>query len=188
MQVEFHKTGERRYAVKILRGDLPDAEMNPAPGFDPLLPHDLMHFIVELELGLNNAIFGQVATGRNAGNFISRPSESSNTRADSRFRRKEAKRRKKILQAGMDEYLQSERATVVCLYDWLSHSSDEKLRSLAEEMKETAQSVLGQMSESERQKLNKKKLAEIRNRMDNLSKRWSALEVNQSMTLEWSLK
>ena len=186
MQVEFLKTGARRYAVKILRGDLPDMEMNPAPGFDPLMPHDLMHFIVELELDLRNAIFGQVASDRNAGNFISRPSESSNTRADSRFRRKEAKRRKKILQSGMDEYLQSERATVVCLYDWLSHSSDETLRARAEEMKITAQSVLGQMSETERQKLNKKKLAEIRVRMDDLSKRWSALSVNQSLKLEWT--
>ena len=188
MQVEFHKTGERRYAVKILRSDLPDLEMNPAPGFDPLLPHDLMHFIVELELGLQNAIFGQVATGRNAGNFISRPSESSNTREDSRFRRKEAKRRKKILKAGMDEYLQSERATVVCLYDWLSHSADEKLRARAEEMKITFDSILSQMSKNERKMLNKEKLAEIRNRMDKLSKRWSELKVNQSMTLEWSLK
>ena len=188
MRVEFHKTGERRYAVKILRGDLPDLEMNPAPGFDPLLPHDLMHFIVELELGLQNAIFGQVATGRNAGTFISRPSESSNTREDSRFRRKEAKRRKKILKAGMDEYLQSERATVVCLYDWLSHSTDEKLRARAEEMKITFDSILSQMSETERKMLNKEKLAEIRTRMDNLSKRWSLLKVNQSMSLEWSLR
>lgn len=187
MKVKICKTGERRYAVKILRKNLPDLEMNPAPGFDPLMPHDLLHMIVELELNLQNAIFGQVATGRNAGNFMTKPSESSNTREDSRFRRKEAKSRKKILKAGADEYLQSERATVICLYDWLSRSSDEKLRVRAEEMKETAQSVLGQMSDGERQKLNKKKLAEIRNRMDDLSKRWSALSVDQSLKLEWAL-
>jgi hypothetical protein len=52
MQVEFQKTGERRYAVIIKREDLPDMKMNPAPGFDPLMPHDLLHFLVEEELGL----------------------------------------------------------------------------------------------------------------------------------------
>jgi hypothetical protein len=187
MHVEFHKTGGRRYAVKIVRGGgLPDLEMNPAPGFDPLMPHDLMHFIVEQELDLKNAIFGQVASNRNAGNFISRPSESSNTRADTRFRRKEVKQRKKILKGGMDEYFQSERATVVCMYDWLSHSSNEKLRAKAAEMKDFIQNTYSQMSEIERQKFNKKKLAEIRKRMDELSKRWSALPVNQSLKLEWS--
>ena len=50
MRVEFKKTGERRYGVFIKRIDLPDLEMNPAPGFDRLMPHDLMHFPVEQEL------------------------------------------------------------------------------------------------------------------------------------------
>lgn len=185
MHVEFHKTGKRRYAVKIVREDLPNLEMNPAPGFDPLLPHDLIHFIVELELGLNNAIFGQVASGKKSGNFLPQLSESSNNRADSRLRRKEVKKRKKIIRAGIDEYLQSERATVICLYDWLSHSRDKNLRAKALEMKETAQSVLGQMSDSERAKLNKYKLTEIRKRMDDLSQRWSALLTGQWMSLEW---
>lgn len=188
MQVEFKRTGERRYAVKILRDNLPDLELNPAPGFDPLMPHDLMHFIVEQELDLKNAIFGQVASDRNAGNFLSKPSENSNTRADSRFRRKESKSRKKILKSGIDEYFQSERATVVCLYDWFSHSPDEKLRARAEQMKDTTQSVLGQMTNPERAILNKQKLAEIRNRMDEISCRWSALRVGESMFLEWRSK
>ena len=185
MKVEFQKTGEKRYAVKIRRDNLPDLEMNPAPGFDALMPHDLTHFIVELELGLQNAIFGQVASNRNAGNFTSKPSESSNTREDSRVRRKESKQRKKAVKANLDEYLQSERATVVCLSDWLSHSTDEKLRARAAEIKDSAQSVLGQMSKSERQKLDQAKLAEIRARMDEFSRRWSALKVNESMTLDW---
>lgn len=185
MQVEFHKTGEKRYAVIIKRKDLPDLEMNSAPGFDPLMPHDLLHFIVESELDLKHAIFGQVATGENIGNFRAAPSESSNTRADSRFRRKESKQRKKIIKNNIDEYLQSERATVICMSDWLAHSADEKLLKRAAEMKDTAQSVQGQMTENEKQKLDKQKLARIRKRMDELSARWSALKVNESMIVEW---
>src|SRR6188474_248041 len=103
MQVEFHKTGERRYAVKIRRENLPDVEMNPAPGFDPLMPHDLLHFLVEQELGLRQAIFGHVAAG--GGTFRMRPSESKNDRQDARERRKLKQKGEKMLKKeGLDEY------------------------------------------------------------------------------------
>lgn len=185
MRVEFHKTGERRYAVKISRDNLPDLEMNPAPGFDPLIPHDMLHFLVEQELGLRRGIFGQIALGGTAGTFHDKPSEKSNNRANSRLRRKTAKRGEKLLKENSGDCAQSERATYICLYDWLSHSADAKLRARAAEMKITAQSILSQISETERAMLNEKKLAEIRARMDELSRRWSALEVNDSMSLEW---
>jgi hypothetical protein len=55
-------------------------------------------------------------------------------------------------------------------------------------MKVTFESILGQMPENERKMLNKEKLAAIRKRMDELSKLWSALDVDQSITIEWSLK
>ncbi len=187
MQVEFQKTGERRYSVIVLREDLPDLKMDPAPGFDALMPHDMLHFLVEQELGLRRGIFGQIALGGTAGTFHNAPSEKSNTRADSRLRRKTAKRGKKLLKENLDNCAQSERATYICLYDWLSHSSDAKLQARAAEMKEAADSILAQMSETEHSSLNRKKLAEIRARMDELSGRWSALQVNQSMSLKWSL-
>jgi hypothetical protein len=185
MKVEFHKTGERRYAVIISRERLPDLQMNPAPGFDPLMPHDMLHFLVEQELGLRKGIFGQVADGGTAGTFHNAPSETSNNRTDSRLRRKTARRGKNMLKTGLDDCAQSERATFICLYDWLAHSSDEKLRARAAEMKSTFDSILTQMTELERKKLNKEKLAAIRTRMDELSRQWSALPINYSMTLEW---
>jgi hypothetical protein len=88
MQVEFHKTAERRYAILIRREGLPDLKMDPAPGFDPLMPHDLLHFLVEQELGLRRGIFGQLAHGATAGTFRLAPSDASNNRAASRLRRK----------------------------------------------------------------------------------------------------
>ena len=63
MEVHFRRTGERRYAVIINRKDLPIVEKDPAPGFDPLIPHNLMHLVVESELGLSRGIFGQLASG-----------------------------------------------------------------------------------------------------------------------------
>jgi hypothetical protein len=37
-----------------------------APGYDDWLPHDLLHFVAEAELGLDGGIFGDLAAGGNA--------------------------------------------------------------------------------------------------------------------------
>lgn len=185
MKVEFQKTGERRYAVIILRDGLPKLEMNPAPGFDELMPHDLLHFLVEQEFGLHNAIFGQAATGGTSGTFRQAPSESRNTKQDSRQRRKLNQKGKKMMKEASDEYAQSERATYICWHDWLSHSSDEKLRFQANEMKITAESIYQQMSDVERKRFSEEKLAQIRKRMDELSQEWFSLKVNESLTIDW---
>jgi hypothetical protein len=50
MEVKFRRTGERRYALTIHRENLPPLEFG-GPGYDPLMPHDLQHLIVESELG-----------------------------------------------------------------------------------------------------------------------------------------
>jgi hypothetical protein len=161
--------------------------MDPAPGFDPLMPHDMLHFLVEQELGLRKGIFGQIAIGGTAGTFHQMPSANSSNRADSRSRRKNASRGKKLLKENSDDCVQSERATYICLYDWLSHSSEAKLQARAKEMKITYDTILTQMSAAESARLNEKKLAEIRIKMDELSNRWSALQINQSMRLKWEL-
>lgn len=185
MEVEFHRTSERRYSVVILRDGLPDLTMNPAPGFDLLMPHDLLHFLVEQEFGLRNAIFGQVAAGGTAGTFLQSPSETQNTKKDSRERKKSKKLGKKMLQNGVDECLQSERATYVCWQDWLAHSKNPALQIQAKEMRETAQSILGQMDTAERAKFNQENLAKVRSRMDEISQQWSNLKVGESMSLKW---
>lgn len=177
MRVEFQKTGERRYSVVVLRENAPDLKMDPAPGFDALMPHDLLHFLVEQELGLRKGIYGQIALGGTAGTFHQMPPEKSDARTDSRLRRKIAKRSKKLLKENLDDCAQSERATLISLYKWLSQSSDAKLQARAAEMKTTADSVWAQMPEKERAKL-MVKLAAITARMDELSRCWSALQVD----------
>ena len=185
MRVEFKRTGERRYGVFVKRENLPDLEMNPAIGFDSLIPHDLMHFLVEQEFNLQNAIFGQVAAGGTAGTFRQMSSSKSSGRIDSRLRKKTVEQGKKILKSGLDDCVKSEQATVICLYDWFSHSTDETLRARANEIKANYKSILLQMPEAERKFYTEKKLAQIRGRMDEISARWFALKVNDSIILEW---
>lgn len=185
MRVEFHRTGAKHYGIVVLRENLPILEMKKAPGFDPLMPHDLLHFLVEQEFGLHNAIFGQVASGGTAGTFLQHPAEDKNTKKDSRQRRKIKQQGKKMLKNGIDECAQSERATYICWQDWLAHSNNRALQNQAREMKETAQSIFGQMERAEREKFNSEKLAKIRNRMDEVSKRWSTLKIGESLSLKW---
>jgi hypothetical protein len=72
VKVEFRRTAARRYAVSVHRDGPAPIVMAPAPGYDPLMPHDLLHLIVEGELGLARGIFGQLAAGGHAGRFALR--------------------------------------------------------------------------------------------------------------------
>lgn len=88
MAVDFQRTGARRYAVIVRRDDAPPAAMNPAPGYDEFMPHDLLHFVVERELGLTQGIFGQVAAGGSARTFHA--SAQGGGRSVTRARRRRA--------------------------------------------------------------------------------------------------
>ena len=69
MEVTFRRTGERRYAVVAAPDGHPPVTMDPAPGFDPRLPHDLVHYAVEREHGIELGVFGQLAAGGNLRTF-----------------------------------------------------------------------------------------------------------------------
>ncbi|MCB1024160.1 MAG: hypothetical protein KDB79_07215 [Acidobacteria bacterium] len=184
MKVEFKRTGEKRYSVSIWRDDQPALIMDPAPGFDPLMPHDLLHFLVELKLELRHGIFGQIALGGTATTFSHLNTGNSKKRTGSRLRRKSAKRDKNLAKQE-DDYDRSERATVICLYDWTLHSQSVELRNRAKEMEIDAESTLARMSDSERRSLSDSKLAEIRTAMDELSQNWSNLNIEESIILTW---
>src|SRR4029453_15282152 len=84
----FRRTGQRRYAVEVKRPPHPDVEMNPAPGYDALMPHDLMHLVVEAQLGLTHGIFGQLAAGGDAGTFHLIMKQEWPSRTGARIRRR----------------------------------------------------------------------------------------------------
>jgi hypothetical protein len=88
MRVIFRRTGERRYAVVVEVPGQPAQTMNPAPGFDPHIPHDLVHYVVEARLGLAAAVFGRAARG--GGTFYAEAATPS--REQARKRRKQARR------------------------------------------------------------------------------------------------
>jgi hypothetical protein len=170
MVVVFRRVRERGYAVEVRRPGFPDLEMNPAPGYNQLIPHDLMHMVVEAQLGLNHGIFGQLATGGDAGTFHPVFTHGETSREIARVRTRVKERGRKLLREGRNDCARSERATFICSQYWMSQSQGKDA---------PANTV------SESGALNQTKLTEICKHLDNLSSHWSKLEVGQSMTVHW---
>lgn len=114
MNVAFRRTGARRYAVDVRRDRYPDLTMDPAPGYQDELPHDLVHFLVELHWGLRDGIFGQVAGGGNAWTFRLAPGDGRVTREG----RREARRVRTGNQAGGRDIARSEALAQVVHERW----------------------------------------------------------------------
>src|SRR4030095_3372748 len=141
MILVFRRTGRRRYAVEAKRSSFPDLEMNPAPGYDEWTPHDLLHLVVEAQLGLTHGVFGQLAAGGDAGTFHPTVKPKQSPRDAARVRTKVKARGKTLMREGRDESAQSERATYICWYEWLARSALSKQRAVAQTMTQQAKQV-----------------------------------------------
>ena len=168
MVLVFRRTGERRYAVEALRPGRPVVEVNPAPGYDRLMPHDMMHLVVEAQLELTRGIFGQLAAGGNAGTFRLLVESDQSSRETTRARKRVTKRGKKLLKDGRPDCTESERATWICMQEWRARSSSGEVRNTAGATEFGA-----------------RKLDEICKHLDELSSHWSGLYVGQSMAVSW---
>jgi hypothetical protein len=184
MILEFQRTGQRRYGIHVRRPPFPNVEMSPAPGYDQLMPHDMMHLVVEARLGFTRSVFGQLADGGDAGTFHL-SIDKQTTRELSRARTRLRTRGEKLLREGREESAQAERATYICGYEWRNRSSVDKQRSEARSMTSQAKQVKGVAGKNELRTLNKRKIEEICGYLDKLSSRWSRLEVGQSMIVRW---
>ena len=172
MVLVFRRTGERRYAVEALRPGLPVVEINPAPGYDPRIPHDMMHLVVEAQLGLSRGIFGQLAAGGNAGTFRLATENDQSSRETSRARKRVTKRGKRLLKNGRDDCQESERATWICWQAWLARSSSREI-------------IKPSKGAPAFETLNQSKLDEIYKHLDELSSHWSGLYIGQSVAVSW---
>jgi hypothetical protein len=185
MKVQFHRTSTRSYAIKIYREGLRPVEMDPAPGYDAIMPHDLLHFVVESELGLSLGIFGQVASGGNAGTFHPVATGGSSHRETSRLRRRACKRGARLLREGRHQAAQSERAAYICWYEWLARSYDSERRKLAAQMATQAKTIRNRQLPAEGRALTEDVLDRVCSRLDELSAQWANLNVGESFTIAW---
>jgi hypothetical protein len=185
MIVVFRRTGQRRYAVEAHRPGVPAVVVDPGPGYDQFLPHDMMHLVVEAQLGLKHGIFGQLALGGDAGTFHLPLQQDKRARETARARTRMKARGAKLLKEGRDESARSERATYICWHEWLTRSRSSELRKRGQGMAKNAEVVRGSASASELRDLSKNKLDEICAHLDRLSSHWSGLEVGESIAVRW---
>lgn len=115
MKVTFTRTAERRYRVSVEGPGVVSSWMEPAPGYDARLPHDMAHFVVENELGITGGVFGQLAAGGDAGTF--HPTEKQS-------RRKLARRGHRMANTNRDDSLLSEKIVNLACHTWNSDFED----------------------------------------------------------------
>ena len=109
MNVTFTRTAHRRYRVDVDGPDVEHSFMEPAPGYDPKLPHDMAHFVVENELGIRGGVFGQLATGGHARTF---------RKEGNKNRRKVARRGDRIAAANKNDSALSEQVVYIACGVW----------------------------------------------------------------------
>ncbi len=185
MQVIFRRTGQRRYAIEARRGEYPDVGMDPAPGYDALMPHDLLHMVVEAELGLTRGVFGQLAAGGDAGTFGWDLEPASGRRTDTRRRRRTAARGAKLVRAGQAEAAQSERASYILWYEWLARSGVPARQQLAKTMAAQAQQVLNTCPLAEAAAITEPLIERVSRHLERISALWSLLDVGEAIAISW---
>jgi hypothetical protein len=159
MQVTFTRTGERRYSIAADRGSGPVMQMPHGPGFDPWLPHDLVHFVVERHFEIARGIFGQLAAGGDAGTFFTVPHR----------RRDPARRLSDRLGArGRQDTARSERLAAAAIAAWrVRHGRRWEFADTLDpdELADISEALLAEL--------------------DDVANRWHNLPVGSSLTLTW---
>lgn len=187
MEIEFRRTGERRYAVIIHRADQSMLEMSPAPGYDPLMPHDLLHYVVERELGLRCGIFGQLAKGGSAGTFRIIAETNKGGREAARRRRHLAKRGARLLKEGQHDSSMSERAASICQREWQTRRAARR-QAVASSGGLKARETLTHQVTAATGGISEECLERVCGRLDELSGKWARLDIGESVTVEWPVE
>jgi anaerobic selenocysteine-containing dehydrogenase len=115
MNVTFTRTAERRYRVSVEGPGVVSSWMEPAPGYDARLPHDMAHFVVENELSISGGVFGQLAEGGHARTFHPIAEQAS---------RKLARRGNRIAAANRDDAILSEKVVYLACRAWNNDLSE----------------------------------------------------------------
>jgi hypothetical protein len=170
VRVTFRKTHRRGYAVDISREHHEDLTMNPAPGYDDLLPHDLVHLLVELHWHLSDGIFGGVAAGGNAGTF--RLADARPTAETTRERRRKARRVGRSI--GGADMARSEHLAGVVHARWNAHQHGTALPDW----------YAGAVAASE---ATEAELEAVLVKAEALSERWRRVQVGEAMSVDWRL-
>jgi hypothetical protein len=163
MLVRFHKASNRHYGVIVERRRAPAVKVEPAPGYDAYLPHDLLHFVAEAGWELDGAVFGQLAAGGDPGLFLP---------VDEALVGRWVRRRKLRPTWHGPDGARSESLAGVLHAGWRARTGRAPLPEYWERMLRAADAEL-------------EELERAFGLLDDLAARWHGLPVGSSLTLEW---
>ncbi len=171
MNVRFRRTGARRYAVVVTVAGEPPRTMDPAPAYDDEIPHDVVHYVVEAELGLINGVYGRAARG--GGTFITTAGPDVGPRERARRQRKQHRRERAL--GAQDarhaaDMAQSERLAALCDVAWRRKHGQrpDPARSAPVPRTEDAANV-----------------ERVVSRLDAIAPPWRELPVGDELVFEW---
>lgn len=145
--------------------------MDPAPAYDDDIPHDLVHYVVEAELGLTQGVYGRAASG--AGTFIAIAEHDVNPRERARTQRKQ-QRRERALGAWDARHtghmVQSERLAGLCDVAWRRKHGQQ-----ASPLRSAPVFRIEDAADIER----------VVSRLDAIAPLWRALPVGGELVFEW---
>jgi hypothetical protein len=182
MKVHFIRSGERRYGMRIERTGAPVLVMDPAPGFDPDLPHDMVHFVVEAALKLNTGVFGQIAAGGDAGSFHVEAGGALSAKERQRAARKQVAKGAKLIKNQGREGELSEIAAFLFDIAWRSGQRPDSAAQRA--ALGEAERTRASLSAEERARIDAAR-PQVFDSFERLSGAWRALRVGEALILEW---
>lgn len=173
MEVTFTRTGERRYGVLAVAPGKAPQWINSAPGYDPDVPHDLVHYLVEAELKLTSGVFGRVAAG---GSGLFAPAEDVRDHRERRRQRRRQQKREERLRrddnAGRGDMALSEYFATICDMAWkLRHGRIREAPGWA---------VPERLSNDEHARMER-----VLARLNRVAPLWGGLPVGGSLTFTW---
>ena len=145
--------------------------MDPAPGYDDYIPHDLVHYVVEAELGLRNGVYGRAARG--AGTFTSTAERDVSPRERARKQRKQQRRERALGARDASQaadMAQSERLAALCDVAWRRRHGQrpDPVRSAPVPGTEDAMDI-----------------DRVISRLDSVAPLWRALPIGGELVFEW---
>ena len=171
MNVRFRRTGARRYAVVVTVAGEPPRAMDPAPGYDDDIPHDIVHYVVEAELHLASGVYGRAAQG--AGTFIAIADHDVSPRERARQQRKQRRRERALgaADAGQTaDMAQSERIAGLCDVAWRRKHGQRPDPSRSAPVPRTEDAAA---------------IERVVSRLDAIAPLWRALPIGDELVFEW---
>jgi len=171
MNVRFRRTGARRYAVVVTVAGEPPRAMDPAPAYDDDIPHDLVHYVVEAELGLSNGVYGRAARG--AGTFITTAERDGGPRERARQQRKQQRRERSLSAQDaqrVTDITESERLAGLCDVAWRRKHGQRPDPARSAPVPRTNDTA---------------NVERVVARLDSIAPLWRALPIGDELTFEW---